>query len=402
MISGCLPLVLLLVAGCTNSADKPAKAAAADAAPLHVAVVKAQLRTWPRVVRVQGSLLADEHAIVGAKVAGRVKEVKVDLGAPVRQGEVIMLLDTSDLALRVDQAVAQLEQSRAKVGLKPGESEEQLDPRKVPTVLQEQAVRDEAQSNFERAQMLFDQSAISKEEFQDRQAAVKVAEAKYLSALDAVREQIAQIGVRHSELAVARQVLEDATVRAPFDGIVQQRLVAPGVYVQVGNPVVALVRVNPLRFRAGIPEREAQAIRLKQNVKIHVERQRAVLTAQVTRISPAMDLACRSLMIEVDVPNAQGQLRAGLFGEAEVEVEPQAQTLALPVTAVVEFAGVEKVWRVSQGRAAEKPIRSGRRTAEFVEILEGLAAGDEVIGDARLGRNAPVAGEPAARTVAGR
>jgi RND family efflux transporter MFP subunit len=154
----------------------------------------------------------------------------------------------------------------------------------------------------------------------------------------------------------------------------------------VGQPVVSLVRTNPLRFRAGIPERHAMQLRVGQSVRVLLEGQSTPRDAKIDRISPALELGSRSLAIEADVGNADFSLRAGLFAEAEIIVDPDDRALAVPASAVTEFAGVEKVWRIVDGQAKEQRIRTGRRNAELVEVLNGLAAGEQVIAQAIRGR----------------
>jgi membrane fusion protein (multidrug efflux system) len=185
--------------------------------------------------------------------------------------------------------------------------------------------------------------------------------------------------------------LEDTDIRAPFDGVVEQRHVAPGAYLQVGQSVVTLVKVNPWRFRASVPEREATAVQVGQRVTIQVEGEQRVLEAVIARISPSLEASNRALAIEAvqqspaeppdgaaaDEPAAR--LRRGLFAEADVHVEPDARTLAVPRAAVREFAGVEKVWRVVDQQAAEQRVEVGRLNDAHAEILDGLAAGDVVV-----------------------
>lgn len=345
------------------------------------------------VVRLQGSLMGDETVVVGAKVAGRVKEVKVDIGSSAKAGEVLVTLENEDLDLRAKQAEAQLEQARAKLGLKPGEDALKLEPNKVPSVVQEEAVRNEARSNYNRASSLVPQKAISQEELQGRLAELEVAEARVRSALNGVDEQLALVGVRQAELSLARQIRADADVRAPFDGLIQQRFVAPGAFLQVGQQVVSVVRIDPLRFRGGVPEREAMRIRVGAKIQILPEGVPKPLVAKLTRISPALEMASRALMVEADVPNPGARLRAGLFAEGEIVVDDTAQTLALPASAISKFAGVEKVTVVSDGKAGERLVRTGRRHEGWVEILEGVKAGDQVVLEASSVRPGKVIAE---------
>jgi RND family efflux transporter MFP subunit len=360
-----------------------------------VSVVEARVQEWPRVVRVQGSLLGDEHAVVGTRVAGLVKEVKADLGSVVKLGDVLATLDAEEFDLRVRLAEAHVKQARAKLGLRPDEPDEKLDRADAPPVRQERASLDEARAKLDRGRSLLRQKAIAVEEVQLMESTLGIAEARYQSALNGVDEQIAQLAALRAELDLARQQRDDAVIRAPFAGVVQERHVGPGVFLQRGASVVTLVRTDPLRFRAGVPEREAMQVHLGQPVRLEVQGEARPFETRVTRLSPSLDLASRSLMIEADLPNAGSRLPTGLFAEGEIVVDPKAPALVVPAGAVTEFAGVEKVWVVKDGQAREQRVRTGRRDRQRVEILDGLAAGDRVVADATQGRPGPVAVRPA-------
>jgi RND family efflux transporter MFP subunit len=177
---------------------------------------------------------------------------------------------------------------------------------------------------------------------------------------------------------------------APFDGVVEARRISPGEYVTVGQPLISLVRAERLRFTAGVPESKAGVIKPGQRVEIHIAGVNEPLVTEVTRVSPIVTQTSRAVRIEADVPNPAHALQAGLFAEADVIVEPEAQALALPAAAVTRFAGVEKVWLVADGKAAQQSIRTGREEGGRVEILDGIAEGSQVIANADDGRNGPV------------
>jgi RND family efflux transporter MFP subunit len=343
-----------------------------------VEVVAAAWHYAPQTVKLQGSLLGDEQAVVGVKVAGRVDHVEVDVGANVRRGDKLAVLDLADFKTRIKQTQAELASSRARVGLKPGQPVDKLDPTKAPIVVQEKAVWEGADADHKRAATLVRNGGISQEEYQVRETAVKVAEARYIAALHQVDEQIAILEKHASALVLAEQALADATVTAPFDGIVATRHVAPGVYLQVGAPVMTLVRIDPLRFHAGVPERYALLVKVGQEALIRIEGQSSPLVGKVSRVSPQLNLTSRSLPIEVDVPNPDARLRAGLFAEADIVVEPRGRLLAVPHTAVVEFAGIEKVCVVKNGQAVLRKVVTGRKLGDQVEIVEGINADDQV------------------------
>jgi len=390
-LSACclLAMSLALLAGCQVESAPPTTANETGA-PQNAQAVTAEMHAWPRMIRVQGSLRADEHAVIGAKVAGRVDELHVDIGSPVRRGETLMTLEMEDLDLSVQQADAALKQACARLGISSVADEQQLDPAKVPTVQQEFAMRNEARTKYERAKTLATMNAIVGEELQEREAALAVAEAHYQSALNAVSEGRALVQLRAAELARAIQAQKDAAATAPFDGVIEQRNVAPGVFVQVGQSIVTLVRTNPLRFRGSVPERDAIDIREKQKVNLLLRGQKQPIATTVKRISPALNPANRALSIEADIPNAEGILRAGLFCEAQVEVDADAQVVAVPASALFEFAGVEKVWLIVDGKLQQRPVETGRREGRWVEIISGLTAGEVIAENSHGLRPGPV------------
>ncbi|REK13095.1 MAG: efflux RND transporter periplasmic adaptor subunit [Planctomycetota bacterium] len=385
-------LCLAVLAGCNRHvAEKaPPKKAPAAEPEQTVQVVEAKLQPWPSVVRAQGTLIEDEYALLGAKVAGRVKEVLVDIGTSVSEGQTVAVLDDEEFDLKVQQAEAQVAQARATLGLKQGVPDDKLDPLRAAPVLQERAMLEEARFNVQRVKGLIGKGIVTQEEIQARESAQRVAEARFAAALNSVQEQIALLKLRRSELALAVQNRQDAELKAPFVGIIQETHVAPGSYVNVGQPVAALVRTDPLRFRAGVPERSAMGVAVGQPIRILLEGQVQPVEARISRISPALDVSSRALMIEADIDNTAGRLRTGLFAEAEILVDADQQVLAVPASSVVSFGGVEKVWAVKDNQAEPRQIRVGRRQGEIVEVIEGLEAGEMIVYEGDQGREGVV------------
>ncbi|BBO36426.1 efflux RND transporter periplasmic adaptor subunit [Lacipirellula parvula] len=380
----------LLGCGKADPAATPSAAKMAPLAPKEVEVVAAQLLPWPRTVTVQGALLADEDAVLGSKLAGRVATVSVDLGSIVKKGDPLVTLDRSELDLQVKLAEAQLQQACAAIGITPKEDETRLDFDDAPPVQLEQALVDEAQAAVNRARALVPTRAITGGEYDTLVAQLRAAKARYNSALNSVSTQVALIGVRRTELSLVKQQVIDSQLIAPFDGVVEARRVSPGEYVSMGQPLIALVRAERLRFTAGVPESQARQIKTGQKVEIQIAGVAEPILTAVTRVSPIVTQTSRAVRIEADVPNPDHALQAGLFAKADVIVDAEAQALALPEAAVTRFAGVEKVWVVADGQAAQKSIRTGRQERGRVEILDGLPAGSEVVANAEQGRTGPV------------
>jgi membrane fusion protein (multidrug efflux system) len=134
-----------------------------------------------------------------------------------------------------------------------------------------------------------------------------------------------------------------------------------------------------LRFRAGSPERTAIGVSEGQPITLALEGQPEKIQTTISRISPALDVSSRSLIIEADIPNPDGKLRTGLFAEAEVLVDADQRVLAVPARSIVSFGGVEKVWTVVDNKAEPRQVRTGRRDDRLVEVVEGLKPGEIVL-----------------------
>ena len=391
---GCLALMAFGTSGCQHSAseaDQGKKSGPPKSAePLKAAVITLQPQTWPTIVRCQGSLVADDQTVIGSRVAGLVRETLVDIGDAVEPGQILVSLDDSEFVLQLAAAEAGLLQARALIGLKPDDPVSKLDPLNAPPVREAKATLDETKNRRERWEKLRGQNAVAEEEIQTLLAAEKVAEARYASAVNGVNSNIALVAVRSAEVELAKQRIRDSHIVAPFAGHVQQRMVAAGTFVQIGSPLVTLVQLDTLRFRGSVPERLATELEVGQKVHLTIESVETPVDAQVTRISPALDMASRSLSFEAVVENRDGALRAGLFAEAEVTIDPAAQSLVIQESSLVEFAGAQKVWKVVDGSAVEQKVEPGRRTNGLVEVIEGLKAGDQIIVNGATGRVAKV------------
>lgn len=331
-------------------------------------------------VTANGTLAAYDQTTVSVKVPGRVRTLSVDLGSVVTRGQVIANVDSEDYRLRVQQAEASLAQARARLGLAPDGTDDRIDPEQTATVRQARAVFDEARANRDRAARLVEQGVIAKSEFDSANATFKVAEGRYQDAYEEIRNRQGILAQRRSELALARQQLKDTNVVAPLDGIVQEKRTSVGEYLAAGAAVVNIVRMDPLRLRAEIPERESHTVRPGQDVRVTVDGDNIVYLGKIMRLSPVISEQNRVLVVEADVRN-NGKLRPGSFAHAEIVTNDAKMAVTVPNNTIVTFAGIEKVIVVENGKALEKPITTGRRGNEFTEIVAGVNVGEKIVVD---------------------
>jgi RND family efflux transporter MFP subunit len=347
--------------------------------PRRVSVVKAEKRRIPRTVVALGTLAAEDRAELGFKVPGRLARWNVDLGSRVAAGAVLAELDARDYELRRDRARAALEQARARLGLPVAGDDESLDPEQVGIVRQARARMEQARVDLDRARELRDEGILAQSEFDAREAAFKVAESQYNDALEEVNNRRGVLSERRSDLALAEQQLTDTELVAPFSGAVQQRRANLGEYLAAGAPVITLVKLTPLRLRLEVPEREAHSVRAGQEVAVVTEGAEGAWPGRIVRVAPAIEEANRTLVVEAEVDNSKGLLRPGSFARAEIRTESGGDTLVVPQSSLVLFAGIEKVVTVKEGRALERPVTTGRRAGDAVEILSGIEPGEPVV-----------------------
>jgi RND family efflux transporter MFP subunit len=325
-----------------------------------------------------GALIPNEHATLSAKVSGRLASIHVDLGSRVKKGDALAQIESRDYELKARQAEAILAQSRAELGVPPDSLTDQIDVDLVSSVMESRAVLDEARANLDRTVMLAKEKISSDAQMDSARSVFLVASNRYQVAVQSVQGRQAVMAQRRAELEIARQQLTDTTIVAPFDGGIQERRASLGEYLIVGAPVLTLVRLDPLRLRVEVSERDATRVRLGQTLRFSVEGQTNVYEGVVQRLSPALDEGSRMMTVEADIRN-DGRLRAGGFIRAEIVTDPESKILSIPASAVVSFAGLDKAFVVKDGKAAEKRLNVGLRNTNWVEVVSGLAAGDAVI-----------------------
>jgi len=333
-----------------------------------------------QTVTVNGTLAAYDQTTVSVKVPGRVKMISIDLGSVVKRGQMIAQIEPEDYRLRVEQAQAALAQARARLGLPVDGKETKFDPEQTATVRQAKAVLNQARFDRDRALKLVEQGVIARAEFDSVDAAYKVAEGRYQDALEEIRNRQGLLAQRQSELSLAEQQLIATSVYAPLDGIVQEKRTSVGEYLAAGAPVVTIVKMDPLRLRAEVPERNAHNVKSGQNVRVTVEGDDNVYQGQIKRLSPVLSEQNRILVVEADVRN-NGKLRPGSFAHADIVTGDNSMAVTVPTKSVVVFAGIEKVITVQNGKAVERPITTGRRINEWTEVLAGVKVGEAVVVD---------------------
>lgn len=361
---------LTTVSGCKSAAPTAA-------APQTVPVAIAAPASLENNLVLSAEFRPFQEVDVMAKVAGYVRAINVDIGSHVAQNTILATLDVPE---------TQDDTAKAKAGVSAADA----------NITTAQAAVQRAEANANIATLSFrrisdvarrDQGLVPRQEIDVAQAKQLEAAAQLASAhssLIAAEQSKAQA---QSEYSRAQAMLQYATIRAPFTGVVTKRYANTGSMIQAGissqtqaMPVVRLAQNNLLRLVLPVPVNDAAEIRNGQTVDVEVTSTGRTLQGKVSRYADSVQMATRTMDTEVDVPNPDGSLIPGMYAEVHLHMANHPAALSVPLDAVDGLGtSVQQAYVVRDGIVHLVTVRVGLQTANRVEILSGLDKGDKVI-----------------------
>ncbi|MFL5475690.1 MAG: efflux RND transporter periplasmic adaptor subunit [Gemmatimonadales bacterium] len=337
-------LMLAALAGC-NRAESEGKGSEGGGGPgggppaMPVEAAAARSDTVVDAILATGQIEAMQSIDLRPEVEGRLVQILVREGALVARGTPLFKIDDAELKAQVAEVTAE---------------------------------RDLARQSLTRTRDLLSQKASSQAELERAEATMRSNEA-----------QLERLRVR----------LERTLVRAPFAGVVGQRFVSLGDYVNSDTRLVSLQTVTPQRASFQVPERYADQLKLGQRVNFRV----AALpgrdfSGKVDFVDPMVKLPGRTIMVKAVVPNPRRELQSGMFIEARLATDVRPNAVVIPEDAVLPLQGASFVWVVNNGKAARRQVELGVRTPGFVEVKNGVESNEQVVvgGQERLAEGAPV------------
>lgn len=286
-----------------------------------------------------GSIQSRVPIEAASRVAARVVEIAVRAGDRVKRSQVIVTLDASELTAQVAQARGQLSAAQGELA--------------------------RAGADEQRFSALFERGSVTASEHDAAEAAYRGAAGRAAQAQAAV--------------VAARAALDYATVRAPVDGVVVERLAEPGDMAMPGKPLVRLYDEKALRVELEVPEEQAGSIETATPLEVKVDATGAQYHTQVSEIVPASDPTSRSFLVRAPLPSGQ-HLQPGMFARATFTIGSET-VLTVPRDAIAEVGQLETVRVVSDGGIQTRMISLGRGFGDRVEVLAGLAPGEQVVLD---------------------
>jgi RND family efflux transporter MFP subunit len=373
-----LALVVILSAaasGCSRS--DIAEAGGSDHPPKPVAVAPVQRDPVRRAVDVVGTLTAVDQVTVSSEADGTVRAILADLGDRVKADQVLVRLDNERQTYSYQQQQASLARTLAQYGAT--DPQHLPEPENTPDVRRAAAELAQSENAFKRANELARRELVSRQDFDVAQAELQTKRAGMEVALQNARNLRASIQASEAATKLSDRQLRDTEIRAPFDGYVERRLINLGELVKAQMPVMAIVRLDPLKVTAEIPERMAPWIDNGRPVDLHVDAfPGRTFNGKVTRISPAVNTGTRAFPFEAVVPNPDGALKPGTFARVHVESGKVDEVLTLPFTALQYRYGVNRVFVVSGDRLEMRELQVGERLGDRIEVTSGVKPGERV------------------------
>jgi RND family efflux transporter MFP subunit len=367
---------LAAVAACSKSSS--AQARAADVAPTSVQAQAVREDVVRRNVDIVGTLAAADEVVVSAETDGTVSRILADLGDRVHAGQPLVELDREKRQYSLDQQKATHARALANYG---AAESGQLPPiEQTPDVQKAAAELEQAKQTYERTLMLQQRQLVAQQLLDDAKATLQAKQAGYDSALQNGRNLRAEIDVANASMKLADRQLRDTFIRAPFDGYVQKRLVSQGELVKAQAPVMSVVRIDPMKVEAEIPERMAPWIKTGSPIAVNVDAYPdRTFTGSLTRISPAVNTQTRAFSFEGRIPNSDGLLKPGTFARVHIETAREEKVVTVPYASLQYRYGVNRVFVVNGDALAVRELKVGDRLGDRIEVLSGVKAGDQIV-----------------------
>jgi multidrug efflux pump subunit AcrA (membrane-fusion protein) len=345
-----------------------------------------------RRLHLTGTIMADATVDVFSKVSGILERLEVDQGDRVKANQVVARVEREEKEAELQEDRAALDVLRARwaqmeTGARPEEiaQAEQL-------VRQTKASWETSLDNYRRLKKLKDSDYVSQQRLDEATLQVTVSEAEYQSAVEKLtllkkgaRQEdrdalLAQMREAEAAVRLAEIHLKNTTIRAPIGGIISTKYVDQGALVGTSTPILRIVAMDKVSVMVQIVESELAQLRHGATADISVDAYRdEIFKGTVALISPTVDPDSRTADVEIEVDNRDYRLKPGMFARVELVVQRRDNVLLLSKDSLITESGPARVFVHNSGRALLKDVSLGLEGEEYVEVLNGLSQGDEVL-----------------------
>ncbi len=377
--------LILLIALASACGRKPEAETEKPASVADVKTEKIAASALDSYYEATGTVRSATTIALSSRVLGSVIALHAREGDRVRRGQLLIEIDSRDLAAQVQKAQAGLRETEQSLD----EAERSISAARSAKAAAD-ANRELASATFNRYRMLLERRSVSPQEFDEVQAKMRVAEAesdraeKMLQTLEAKRKQsLARIDQAKADISGAQVYAGYARIASPIDGIVTSRQTDPGQMAAPGVPLLTVEDASRYRLEANVEESQIAIVKLNQKATVLIDALGAgEIEGRVSEIVPAADPASRSFTVKIDLPDGQKlNLRSGFFGRARFQAG-QKQGVAIPRQAIIERGQLTQVYVVDDaGIARLRLVKTGKSFDDRVEILSGLSEGERIVTD---------------------
>lgn len=321
-----------------------------------------------------GSVLPFNEEDIYPRVAGRIVEIPVYPGDPIRRGQVLTRLDSVELSSRVKEAEAGLAAAQA--------NRAQME-KELAAVAAESGY---ARATADRTERLFVTGLVSRQDFERDRAMATAGEARLDATRARLESAVSMLAQSEAGLGTVAIVRDYVNIVASNPGYVVKRFVAPGVLVQPGTAILKIAQIDSVRLQANVGEKDVVSIRAGTPVQVRTTAPgQPPVTVRVSSVFPFVDQGSRTAVVEALADNAARRFLPGQYVTMQFVIGERAETLSIPASAVGRMGGTATVWLLKDGHAEPRAVETGLQNAERVEVLEGLVGDERVVVQGREG-----------------
>jgi RND family efflux transporter MFP subunit len=404
-VAAVLAAVALLGAGIIPRMQRSARAAetaeTASSSLANVLVVKARLTSGSADLELPGNIQALNVASIYARTSGYVQQRLVDIGTPVKAGQLLAVIASPEVDQELAQGRAAVEQARAaleQANANLAQARAQVNQANA-NVAQAQANEELAATTNDRWTRLVDRGVLPKQQGDERRSAFNARHAETNAAIAAETTAEANVGSRTADVSAARAAIDAqlANVRrleqmqsfervlAPFDGVVTERRIEKGDLISAGSGsdrnLFTVAQSTTLRIQVSVPQNYAVDLQPGQDAEVTLrERPGETFHGKIARTAESIAAATRTLLTEVQVNNSSGRLLPGMYAEVKFTLQRSHPVVLIPGSALVANAQGTRVAQVGQDRRVHLiTVQTGRDLGTEIEILLGLSGSEQVI-----------------------
>lgn len=342
----------MFLGGCSQDvADSDVTNDIEDGKYVPVEVENTRRDTLSEQVTINGQIYPSKDIMILPKTPGKIASVDVELGDKVSKGQVLFTLDEEDIQKQVNKAGAALNLAKKSYAIN---SEQNMN----------------AQVNFERTKVLYEQGAVSKSQYEQAELAASG------KALEAVAAQVNQAQISYNQ---AKEALGNTTIIAPIDGIVSSMNIDEGEFASNAQPAMNLIDVDQLYVQINVTENIVSKIAEGQEVSINIGSLSKEITGTIDKIHPTSDPRTQLYPVKINLNNEDNKIMPGMFVKIILKTEVRENVLIVRGDAILEKNDKSYVYVVENDYAVEREVKAGLDAGLYIEIIEGLNEAEKVI-----------------------